>query len=86
MATGWAWDGTEAKKLGLVDTIGTYRDAMRKAAKLGGITGPYQTVTYGGTKLQDLLNGLVGLKQQLSPVGAFGSAGSAVQPQTTLAK
>ena len=39
LATGWAWNGEQAKELGLVDEIGTYRDAMRAAAKLGGIDG-----------------------------------------------
>ena len=43
MATGWAWTGTEAKKLGLVDKIGTYEDALKAAAKLGGIKGDYRT-------------------------------------------
>jgi protease-4 len=85
MATGWAWDGTEAKKLGLVDEIGTYQDAMKKAAKLGGIVGSYQTVTYGSSKFEDLLNSLIGLKQQLNPASALSSTGL-VQPGPTLAK
>jgi protease IV len=85
MATGWAWNGTEAKRMGLIDEIGTYRDAMKKAAKLGGITGTYETVTYGGTKLEDLLNSLVGIKNQLSPLGALSSNG-VTQPGPALAK
>jgi len=75
MATGWAWNGTEAKRLGLIDATGTYRDAMKKAAALGGIKGTYETVTYSGSKFEDLLNTLAGIRQQLSPLGAVGSGG-----------
>ena len=60
LATGWAWNGEQAKELGLVDEIGTYRDAMKAAAKLGGIEGEYETVTYGSQKFEDLLSTLLG--------------------------
>ena len=85
MATGWAWNGTEAKTLGLVDEIGTYQDAMSRAAKLGHINGAYQTVTYSGTKLEDVLNSLVGLKQQLSPLGVLDPR-TVTAPGSVLAK
>ncbi len=39
IATGWVYLGTEAKEIGLVDVIGTYKDAERIAAELGGIKG-----------------------------------------------
>jgi protease-4 len=39
IATGWVYLGTEAEELGLVDRIGTYRDAELAAASLGGIKG-----------------------------------------------
>lgn len=39
IATGWVYLGTEAKEIGLVDMIGTYKDAERIAAELGGIMG-----------------------------------------------
>ena len=39
IATGWVYLGTEALELGLIDGIGTYRDAERIAAGLGGIKG-----------------------------------------------
>lgn len=39
IATGWVYLGTEALDLGLIDTIGTYRDAEILAAQLGGIKG-----------------------------------------------
>jgi protease-4 len=42
IATGWVYLGTEAKDLGLIDVIGTYKDAEIIAAELGGIRGePY---------------------------------------------
>ena len=85
MATGWAWNGVQAKKLGLVDEIGTYQDAMKRAAKLGGISGEYETVTYSSTKFEDLLNGLLGLRQQLNPVNAIGQ-GALNEPGPALAK
>ncbi|NTU70536.1 MAG: signal peptide peptidase SppA [Coriobacteriia bacterium] len=74
LATGWAWNGDEALKLGLVDEIGTYRDALDAAAKLGGIEGDYDTVTYGASEIEDLLNTLTGISEQLGPIGALGSA------------
>ncbi len=39
IATGWVYLGTEALDLGLIDKIGTYRDAEKLAAELAGIKG-----------------------------------------------
>jgi protease-4 len=39
IATGWVYLGTEALDLGLIDKIGTYKDAERLAAELAGIKG-----------------------------------------------
>ena len=39
LATGWVFMGTEALELGLIDGIGTYKDALEIAAELGGIEG-----------------------------------------------
>ncbi|HEY4696065.1 MAG TPA: signal peptide peptidase SppA [Candidatus Hydromicrobium sp.] len=39
LATGWVFLGTEALKLGLIDSIGNYKDAIDVAAELGGIEG-----------------------------------------------
>jgi len=39
IATGWVYLGTEALDLGLIDSIGTYIDAQKIAAELGGIKG-----------------------------------------------
>ena len=76
LATGWAWNGDEAKKLGLVDQIGTYEDALRVAAKLGGIQGKYQTVTYDEPQLGSVLSALLGIERQLQDI----SAASALKP------
>lgn len=46
LATGWAWLGSEALDLGLVDSIGNYDDAVDRAAKLGGIKGEPNIVDY----------------------------------------
>jgi protease IV len=73
MATGWAWNGVQAKQLGLIDEVGTYQDAMKKAAKLGKISGEYETIKYSNTKFQDILNSLTGMRQQLNPLGAVGA-------------
>lgn len=45
IATGWVYLGTEAKELGLIDEIGTYKDAEKIAAQLGGIKGEPNIVT-----------------------------------------
>jgi len=39
IATGWVYLGTEALDLGLIDSIGTYKDAEKLASQLGGIKG-----------------------------------------------
>ncbi|HHJ98319.1 MAG TPA: signal peptide peptidase SppA [Actinobacteria bacterium] len=46
LATGWAWLGSEALELGLVDSIGNYNDAVDRAAELGGIEGEPYLVNY----------------------------------------
>lgn len=85
MATGWAWNGERAKDLGLVDEIGTYRDAMKAAAKLGGIDGKYETVTYDSQKLEDLLGNILGIRNQLGPLGSLDPR-TVTQPGPALAK
>jgi protease-4 len=46
IATGWVYLGTEAKELGLIDQIGTYKYAEKLAAQLGGIKGE-PNIIYG---------------------------------------
>jgi protease-4 len=70
LATGWAWNGAQAKKLGLVDELGTYDDALKAAAKLGGIDGEYAVVRYDDTQFDTLLSSLLGIREQLSALNA----------------
>lgn len=71
LATGWAWMGTEALDLGLVDSLGNYTDAVYKAAQLGEITGEPNIVSYEyGYGLEDLALNLFGLVDRLSPADA----------------
>lgn len=58
LATGWVFLGTEALELGLIDGIGTYKDAINIAAELGGIKGePKVTSQKVGYSLMDLILG-----------------------------
>ncbi|MDR3685429.1 MAG: signal peptide peptidase SppA [Coriobacteriia bacterium] len=88
MATGWAWNGDEAKTMGLVDQIGTYKDALKTAAKLGGIKdGNYQEDVYNSTdSLGNLLSSLLGIESQLKAIAAASPANPASVGGTTLAK
>ena len=75
LATGWAWNGSEAKKLGLIDEIGTFDDALKAAAKLGRIKGDYDTVNYDDAQLGDVFGGLIGLTRQLGESSALNPRG-----------
>ncbi len=55
LATGQTWNGSTAKELGLIDSLGNYRDAVIRAGKLGKITGEPGIVTYGQISLWNLL-------------------------------
>lgn len=67
LATGWVWLGTEAKDLGLIDTIGNYSDAVDRAAELGGIEGEPGIVTFEPEyRIEDLALGLFGLASDIS--------------------
>jgi protease-4 len=72
LATGWAWNGVQAKKLGLVDEIGTYEDALKAAAKLGGIEGDYEEVRYDDANIDTILSTLLGIEKQLGALNAAG--------------
>lgn len=71
LATGWAYSAREGKELGLVDTLGTYNDAVDRAAELGGIDGDPGIVTYEGSDYTDLLNSLLGIRDSLDRIGAI---------------
>jgi len=71
LATGWAWMGTEALDLGLIDSLGNYSDAVDKAAELGEIDGEPNIVTYEPSLgFEDLAFSLFGLKSMLNPADA----------------
>ena len=63
LANGFAWSGTKSKELGLVDTVGTYTDAVDRAAALGKIEGEPEIITFDETpalNILDLIGGLTG--------------------------
>lgn len=70
LATGWAWPGTRAKELGLVDAIGNYSDAVARAGKLGKIDGEPRIVTYRDESLTQLLRSLTSAVERLGAIGA----------------
>ena len=87
MATGWAWTGTEAKKMHLVDDTGTYKDALKAAAKLGHIEGGYKTDVYSDTQsLSALLSALLGIESQLQAISANTPGSPASAGGTALAR
>jgi protease-4 len=65
MATGWAWSAIEGQEMGLVDEMGTYTDALDRAAELGGISGDYEVVVYDAYAYGDLLSYLLGIRDDL---------------------
>jgi protease-4 len=71
MATGWAWSGAEAQEMGLVDELGTYNDALDRAADLGGIDGEYSVVSYDEVTFTDFLTSFIGIQQQLERLGSL---------------
>lgn len=85
LATGWAWNGAEAKKLGLVDQIGTFDDALDAAAKLGRIDGDYETVNYDDAQFEDVFGSLLGISRQLEDISALSRQG-VLAPGPSLSK
>jgi len=55
IATGWVYLGTEALDLGLIDSIGTYIDAQKTAAQLGGIKGEPNIIGQQQLNIFDML-------------------------------
>ena len=80
MATGWAWSGTEAMEMGLVDELGTYNDALDRAADLGGIEGDYEVVDYDYLDYSDFVYSLIGLSDSLDRLGTLGQAADTAAP------
>lgn len=74
LATGLTWSGERAKELGLVDEIGTYRDALDAAADAGGIDGDYDIVTYED-EFDEIFGSLIGIQGSLERISeALGGA------------
>lgn len=71
LATGWAYSAREGMDLGLVDTLGTYNDAVDRAAELGGIDGEPGIVTYDSSDYTDIFNSLLGIRDSLDRIGAL---------------
>lgn len=80
LATGWAWSGVKAKDLGLVDTLGTYEDAIDRAAKLGGIEGDPALISYDQYSVTDVVRGLIGLTDRLDRIGALSGTSDSYGP------
>lgn len=80
MATGWAWSGVRAKEMKLVDTLGTYSDAIDRAAELGGIEGEPEIITYDEYSFTDFLGSFIGLVDRLDRIGAIGGAADSYRP------
>jgi protease-4 len=79
LATGWTWSGSEAQKLGLVDKLGTNQDALDAAAKLGGIKGDYDVISYED-EFGNLFGSLLGITSRLGSLDALsGSRDGAVR-------
>jgi protease-4 len=79
LATGWAWPGSKAKDLGLVDSIGNYTDAVTRAGELGKIEGKPNVVTYTDESLGNLLQQVIGLLDRL---GSLGASAPSLTPST----
>jgi len=83
IANGKVFSGAQAKRLGLVDDIGTYQDAIAAAAKLAGISGDPKVVEPAKERITlfDLLFGNIAryipLPQGTSPVFEYRWAGPA---------
>lgn len=56
LATGLDWPGSQAKELGLVDRLGNYRDALKRAGELGKVKGEPKVVRYDTPSLLQLLS------------------------------
>lgn len=60
LATGITYPGTEAKKLGLIDEVGGYSEALIAAAKLGKIKGKPEVVPMATASFFDIFGGFGG--------------------------
>jgi protease-4 len=86
MATGWAWNGEEAVRLKLIDQTGTYKDALKVAARKGKIKGHYDVEVYQSTQFSGILGSLLGIESQLQLLNSANSVDSTSLRRQTLAK
>lgn len=76
LANGLTFPGSEAKKLGLIDTIGNFEDALQLAADRGGIEGDPLIVEFGEFGILEELSSFFFLaKQALRSLSALPTAG-----------
>lgn len=83
LATGWTWSGERALELGLIDEVGTHRDALDAAAEAGGIEGDYDTVSYE-PEYDSLFRSLIGLSAGLQRLAAVAEDSAGVDARTRL--
>lgn len=83
LATGLTWSGQRAKELGLVDEIGTYRDALDAAADAGGIDGDYDIVTYED-EFGEIFGSLIGIRSGLRRISDALGGASAFDERATV--
>ncbi len=69
MANGWIWPGMVAEEMGLIDSVGTFNDALDRATELGGIVGEPRVVTYREPDLSGLLRSFIGFGSMFERFG-----------------
>ena len=74
IATGWVYLGEEAKKLGLIDEIGTYSDAVKEAARMGHIEGEPRIIKGSEQSFFDIMSGYTGLISSLKDLALIKNA------------
>ena len=74
IATGWVYLGDEAKKLGLIDEIGTYSEAVNEAARMGNIEGEPRIIKGSEQGFFDMVSGYSGLISGLKDLALLKNA------------
>ncbi|MDD5658756.1 MAG: signal peptide peptidase SppA [Actinomycetota bacterium] len=74
LATGWIYLGQDAKELGLIDEIGTYSDAVKEAAKMGGIKGEPRIIKTSSQGFFDMISGYASIISDLRELLALKNA------------
>lgn len=85
VADGRFYDGMRAQELKLVDGMGNFKDAVRKAAELAGLAeGQYQVKEYGRRRPLELLANLPGALARLAALLEGGPAALLQRPDSPL--